>query len=209
MNKQAEITRLDINEPPPDYAIREVEIAGERLWRWYEGEVFTWREGAIDDAWGRYQARHDPPGMTLLGGFFCSPRTNPKAAEARAAAWAWYWRRVAVAAALERSPRFRIDHCGDCKAEHEPLAVDRCPQCGHRGSLISTWGMAQAERYRTGERYTTKTGEHDQEVGPDLWPRALTWSDEQTAEVERWLAWHTTKGQKGARNPQLPEVLRG
>lgn len=41
------------------------------------------------------------------------------------------------------------------------------------------------------------------------WPRVLKWTDEQVEEVEKWLAWHTTKGQKVSKNPALPEVFRG
>jgi hypothetical protein len=42
--------------------------------------------------------------------------------------------------------------------------------------------------------------EREVEFGPDLWPRALTWSDDQVAEVERWLVDSTA---------EMPEVLRG
>lgn len=47
----------------------------------------------------------------------------------------------------------RIDHCGSCRAENPPCEADVCPACGAEGTLISTWGDEQAERYRTGERY--------------------------------------------------------
>lgn len=47
----------------------------------------------------------------------------------------------------------RLDHCGSCGAENGPQKDDECPECGEEGTLISTWGHAQAERYRTRERY--------------------------------------------------------
>lgn len=47
----------------------------------------------------------------------------------------------------------RIDHCGACRAKNAPQVEDRCPSCSVRGTLISTWGYAEAERYRTGERW--------------------------------------------------------
>lgn len=47
----------------------------------------------------------------------------------------------------------RIDHCDSCRAENSPQIPDKCPECGEEGTLISTWGHEQAERYRTGERY--------------------------------------------------------
>lgn len=66
----------------------------------------------------------------------------------------------------------RIDHCDDCHAENPPQEPDRCPECGHEGTLISTWGEAQAERYRTGERYDSASRlgnlDVDGDANPDL-----------------------------------------
>jgi hypothetical protein len=75
---------------------------------------------------------------------------------------------------------------------------DECLECGSTSCLITTWGESQAERYRSGERYTTPEGERDQDEGAHLWPRCLTWSDDQVAVVERWLADPTA---------EMPEVL--
>ena len=55
----------------------------------------------------------------------------------------------------------RIDHCNYCEAQNDPQVEDRCPSCGRGGTLISTWGRAEAERYRSGERYTTADGQRD------------------------------------------------
>lgn len=61
----------------------------------------------------------------------------------------------------------RVDHCSGCGGEFEPQGKDLCPTCGNTGpGLITTWGHAQAERYRTGDRYSTSAGERDQNEGP-------------------------------------------
>lgn len=57
----------------------------------------------------------------------------------------------------------RIDHCNECEAENGPQIKDECPGCGATGCLITTYGEEQAERYRTGERYTTPAGQIDTE----------------------------------------------
>jgi protein gp37 len=59
----------------------------------------------------------------------------------------------------------RIDHCNHCMAEFEPQVDDRCPECGREGTLISTWGEVQAERYRNGERQADR---QDGDDGPQL-----------------------------------------
>lgn len=46
-----------------------------------------------------------------------------------------------------------IEHCGNCGGESPRQKDDICPRCGAKNNLISTWGAAEAERYRTGERY--------------------------------------------------------
>jgi protein gp37 len=61
----------------------------------------------------------------------------------------------------------RIDHCNSCRAENSPQVPDRCPECGEHGTLISTWGYAQAERYRSGERYADG-GPNEPDNGPQL-----------------------------------------
>jgi protein gp37 len=61
----------------------------------------------------------------------------------------------------------RIDHCSSCRVENPPQVDDRCPECGDEGSLISTWGEWQAERFRTHERYEND-GPQPSEDGPQL-----------------------------------------
>ena len=64
---------------------------------------------------------------------------------------------------MSEVPLDRIDFCDSCGAENPPQEDDVCPECGISGSLISTWGESQAERYRTGERYdpTSELGQRD------------------------------------------------
>jgi hypothetical protein len=198
---------LDFTKAPPGYA-----------------EWQPWQSGRpVDDrvAWSHYKTHNDPPGLRTrpwgLGSwvFHCclvvdpqpGPRTvmvndddHPYAnqAEARAASWIWYERRLAAVQKAEDDPRFRIDHCASCGWENPPQIEDECLECGSTDCLITTWGEGQAERYRTGERYSTPQGECEQEEGPNIWPRCLTWSDAQLEAVEQWL-----------KNPDadLPEVL--
>jgi len=64
----------------------------------------------------------------------------------------------------------RIDHCGACGAESPAQVEDVCPECGSDAGLITTWGCAQAERYRTGERYSeSPAGEEDLKGQPLDW----------------------------------------
>jgi protein gp37 len=60
-----------------------------------------------------------------------------------------------------------IDHCNQCGAENKLQVGDRCPQCGGQDTLIATWGLEQAERYRTGDRYADG-GPAPAEDGPQL-----------------------------------------
>lgn len=60
-----------------------------------------------------------------------------------------------------------LDHCGACGQEIEGATCDRCPECGAECALTRTWGTAQADRWRTGERYA-EDGRHDDLSGPAL-----------------------------------------
>lgn len=71
----------------------------------------------------------------------------------------------------------RIDHCTSCGEENEPQVSDVCPACKSTSGLISTWGDAQAERYREATRDPSKPGEdgpqlHQIIVGGESGPRA-------------------------------------
>ncbi len=50
-------------------------------------------------------------------------------------------------------------HCSPC-GESFDGSPDLCPSCGE-DTLITTWGDAQAERFLSGDRYTTAEGRAD------------------------------------------------
>lgn len=80
---------------------------------------------------------------------------------------------------------------GGCDAEHDGHVPDPCPSCG-RGCLITTWGDAQAERLRTGERTDedVKSGSLlswvvvGGESGPRARPFDLEWARSIVAQCE-------------------------
>lgn len=207
------IDRLDYSKPPRRYLERQSDPQEEAALfadPAYEACYLGMTRGeSLLAAWTHYKTHNDPPGLVVGhdedGHKFYAVGTHnggrrESAHEARAAAWVWYDRRLKVAGEVECDPRYRIDHCDSCRAENPPQTDDRCPACGEDGVLISTWGGGQAQRYRSGERYSTPEGEEDQDEGSSMWPRCLTWPDEQVAEVERWLVDSTA---------EMPEVLRG
>lgn len=142
------------------------------------------------------------------------------------AAWAWHGRRHELAGRMSAKPSHRRwyskappdgDMGGACVVE-----VHRTAEAARRAVLAVLedgsegwpedveaveWGelvpMAKAQEYN---REETPEGEFDYmceyrlaPVVPSIWPRCLTWTDEQVAEVERWLQDSTAK---------MPEVLR-
>ena len=50
-------------------------------------------------------------------------------------------------------------HCSPC-GESFDGSPDLCPSCGE-DTLITTWGDAQAERFLSGDRYTSAEGRAD------------------------------------------------
>lgn len=69
---------------------------------------------------------------------------------------------------LDLSPWIqRVDHCGGCGAENPPVETSVCPSCGRADDMITTWGDAQADRYRTGARYENG-GPGPDDDGPPL-----------------------------------------
>jgi protein gp37 len=84
-----------------------------------------------------------------------------------------------------------IDHCGSCGAEHpyRTSDEDECPSCRDDNCLITTWGAAEAERLRTGERWQPDCPDVD---GP--------WQD---------LHWVITGGESGPNaRPMHPDWAR-
>jgi hypothetical protein len=191
-----------------------------------DGRAWT-GEGAAGEviavAWAHHEPRRDPPGMlvahfvsALCGDIrgwnvwvgredstFVSSHATEH--EARAAAWAWYWRRVAVADAAGRHEHVAEKAASRYPLRHGSAAIERC-RCSawridHHGPepwRVDNMGRAivWAEKAREDE------ASDDLAPAPldlQVWPRCLTWSDEQVADVERWLA----------EGGELPEVLRG
>ncbi len=135
-----------------------------------DGLSFADHAEAMSDCWMEYKAEHDPPGMEV----FCWPKEK---ASDPPTAWCVALRgKVHFAAFTEPEP-------------------DACRPNAETEARMVAWAWhdrrhALAARIETGEEY-----------GQDLpWPRCLTWTDEQVAEVERWLTDSTA---------EMPEVLRG
>lgn len=203
------IPRLDYSKPLPGYVVRFEDSSmangdGPPLWWWGHPE-YAASAGEEDDglaaAWSHYKREHDPPGMKLMrareeallwwsvwvttseGWRKISP--NPQAwadgdsedsdkADARAFAWAWHDSRLALAAKLDGGTF--------------------CPKCHSQDAYVEA-----IDDKTTTQPWCT---ECDVEMGglfDDIWPRCLTWSDEQISEIERWRADSTA---------EMPDVLR-
>ena len=67
----------------------------------------------------------------------------------------------------------RIDHCESCGAENEATGPDVCPTCGSTAGMISTLGEAQAERFRTGERYDEDSADGRRDIAGKSW--SINW----------------------------------
>lgn len=158
------IERLDLSKPP-GYILEEVP-GPEGAWRWRCcGETNTAdgpisKERANAAAWAHYQARHDPPGLTVFRDAMCGPgnvwwvgdaktmrglSSHHGKPAARAAAWNWYWRR--------------------------------------KGSWDKTMEVVRAAFGKT--LADTVSAEL---VGAALWPDILTWSDEKMDSHETQIA---------------------
>lgn len=159
-----------------------------------DGKPRATEADALAAAWAHYKTKQDPPGMLvshklkapalewwaawvfLDGSGRCLRVAVGAEAEARAAAWAWHDRRYALAESLHNGT-----FCPDCHSQDayvEPIddkttTQPWCTECDvEMGSLFDD----------------------------DLWPLLLAATDEQVAEVERWLRDSTA---------ERPEVLRG
>ncbi len=94
-------------------------------------------------------------------------------AAARAAAWTWYDQRRALSV--------RVDSLLECE-----VCGNREPQTGCDAQPGAQPWCIECDREMVGF--------------DDMWPDCLAWSDDQVAEVERWLV---------DSNAETPEVLRG
>jgi len=60
-----------------------------------------------------------------------------------------------------------VEHCGTCgEMFNGPIEEDKCPSCGSENCMVTTWGLEQLERMRSGERYTDPDPWIDERVIP-------------------------------------------
>jgi hypothetical protein len=90
------------------------------------------------------------------------------------------------------------------RRQHDPPSLSVARAYGH---LIPT--MARTDAWAWYETRLALAHHIARTVALNVWPRCLTWSDAEVTEVEDWTKWNATTGQKVARPPALPEVLRG
>lgn len=159
----------------------------------------------LEHAWADFKIHNDPPGLRTrpwgAGWVFCcalvvEPTPGPRAvmvdddgnpytsqAEARAAAWGWHDRRHELCGLLEDG--VWCFECGSDEAHVEAIDDKTCTQ---------PWCT-----------------ECDVEMGglfDDLWPRMLTWTDDEVAGVERWRQ-DSTAEQPAVLQPVEDEYLIG
>lgn len=189
----ADIARLDFTRAPPGYTDWKPLPSGR----------------PVDDrmAWTRHKTEHDPPGVEQWYVAFADgcrvivsrgDRDHPDARRARRlGTWPWYERRHKLVADLEAEGVqidmwpwalwFSNDNCSACEEwlKRGPAwSPDDFPSVLRRLALYVDKELAQLDD------------------DGRWWPAILTWSNEQVAEVERWLA-------ALVRPAETPEVLRG
>lgn len=198
-------------------------------WRW-DGEWMGREDektDALAAAWAHHKARRDPPGIQvhfIAGrGYLVQvfdhpagespdnhvgPTYEPLAdlASARAAAWAWYDRRLAVAQRLNGDVVVLVEHLDGGGTRRVSTPRSQVVAALWPMITMGTDDDARAEVVAEAERLFSEgclSFEGDQPIELEsvtVWPRCLTWSDEQAAEVERWLVDSSV---------ETPEVLRG
>jgi hypothetical protein len=162
------ISKLDFSKPPRGAVVMD------------DGDDEETR-ASIDSAWEEHEVENDPPGMTVTvdpftgddvywfaldppPGHFadCLPGEYvDNEADARAAAWGWYKRRLALAEKLYHGVW--------------------CPECGSDEAHVEA-----IDEKTTTQPWCTECDVEMGGVCDDIWPRCLTWTDEQVAEVEAW-----------------------
>lgn len=181
------VQRIDFNAPPPGYT-------AEGQWWSYPSPtpshplpniaMVAPSNGALAAAWAHYKDRHDPPGLRTrpwgFGGWvFCcglivDPQPGPRKVMLNDDGQPYASEADARAAAWAWYER-RLE----IAARLESIL---------RRALRTVILATEAAYFSKCEICTYQA-----------WPRCLTWSDEQVAEVERWLV-----------DPaEMPEVLRG
>lgn len=165
----ATVARLDYSKPPPGYTLTEScgwwpADGKDELVR--DDESYDTEADALAAAWAHYKAHNDPSEVVAVVRYmppipwWAYPGQLDDVA--RSAAWAWHDRRLALCRTLDNG--VWCPECGSDEAHIEAIDDKTCTQ---------PWCT-----------------ECDVEMGSmfdDLWPRCLTWTDDQAAEVERWL----------------------
>lgn len=173
----ADIQRLDYGEPPPGYQVGQ---GSEAQWYWvrgpvdgegHRGDIALGEDAALTAAWTHVKVHHDPPGVYRCGPLALYITFGPGLPQLLSRTEAWAWYDRRLALAAKLDVALIVDE--------EPF----------KGRIIRTVVPAGEARHFDGEQRPYAA-----------WPRILTWSDEQVAEVERWLA---------DSNAETPEVLRG
>lgn len=210
------IDKLDFTKPPRGYI----------SWRYIgpptgdaRGSEYTYQTPSGEEveslaaAWSDHEAHNDPPGVRsgwyrgsppmacVHVGDRCVVTEDGGEDEARAAAWAWYKRRLALSKAISEVAQ-DCEACGGEAVPREVIAAHEgvCSYVSHDvrddgGGRCNTCGAALEACMVCGTYRGRKPplGDH--------WPRCLTWTDEQVAEVEAWTG-DTSKPQPAA-NPRI------
>lgn len=169
-----QVARLDRTQPPPGYrswTYRGAQVGGV-LYESPDGEQI----GPLAAAWAHYEREHDPPGM-----------------------WSGFVGRLPELRMY--TPRMGYGLC--------ELPSDGMERLGHEAAKAAARAAAWPWYWRRAALSQRLCDEGPMGVvvtrgralahGVDHWPTCLAWSDEQVAEVERWIA----------EGGELPEVLRG
>ena len=172
MTQETAVARFDYSKPPPGYAVEHSRRTHDFGIRvgWWWKHIERWVAGSLGDAWVHYKERNDPPGMRVVLGL---------------GVWGFdvfRWRGLWV-------PNIRDGIWDETAARAAAWAW-------HDRRLALASRLAQPEMLPKCPRDPAA----EAMFGTAAWPRCLTWSDEQVAEVERWLVDSTD---------EMPEVLRG
>ncbi len=210
---------MDYSKPPPGYEVGpDPSSDANGQWFWTRGpeggegnrgDVALDGAAALTVAWVHYKEHNDPPGIKVECGPSGFTGGCPDGAwweempAARAAAWAWHDVRLTLAARLAAAAGVVVEHFHDDVAPRRtPVPNDRLAAYLAREDVLGDADYADGVATELMDRGVMRF-EGDppiERVSLDAWPRCLTWSNDQVAEVERWLLDSTA---------EMPKVLRG
>lgn len=179
MTEETAIERLDYSKPPPGYEAEQ--DAG-------DPEVGAW-----GGAWGTYLRRG---GETIWESAWLKERDD-----SLAAAWTHYKHEhdppgMRVVGTGDRDQSF--DGVRHFFLSHTGQAENAAARAEASAAAWAWHDRRHALAAKLDSDYRLEAPD-DCESGASAWPRCLTWTDEQVAEVERWLRDSTA---------EMPEVLR-